>query len=117
MDETKIRARNFLYRKYKGKQPNTALIDCLIEFNYEEKLLTFNYDVVTKLIGPIKPVGESREDHIRLKNLEALTLLVSQLLIDIDEVEHENIKSSEHSRKQSAKVAGAFLDKIGIVNR
>ncbi len=42
-----------------------------------------NYNVVTKLIGPICPVGETNTDEARLKNLKDMIELTDRLLFDI----------------------------------
>lgn len=72
------------------------------------------YDVVKKLIGPIKPVGETNEDSRRFENLKAMTQLIDELLTDIDAVGMEKSRV-EYSRKRAGEFADAFLTKIGIV--
>jgi len=74
-----------------------------------------NYDVVTKLIGPIKPVGETNRDEDRFLNLQEMTELVDKLLTDIDAVAYENMNRGEFSRKRAGEFAKKFLDKIGII--
>lgn len=44
------------------------------------------YEVVTKIIGPIGPVGETHTDEQRRKNLNHLILLSSSLIGCIDAV-------------------------------
>jgi len=44
------------------------------------------YKVITKLIGPINPVGETHIDTGRFDNLKVMTDVVEMLLIDIDKV-------------------------------
>ena len=61
------------------------------------------YDVVIKLIGPINPVGESRNDDERFENLKNMTSLVDSLLMDI-----KRIAEKRDSQKYSVKRAGAF---------
>lgn len=41
------------------------------------------YDVVTKLIGPVEAIGDSREDQQRLSNLAELIDLIDELLQDV----------------------------------
>ena len=41
------------------------------------------FDVVTKLIGPVQPVGETYADHARLENMKALTELTERLIAEI----------------------------------
>ena len=38
------------------------------------------YEVVTKLVGPINPVGETRRDAERLENLKVMGELVGALI-------------------------------------
>lgn len=73
------------------------------------------YDVVTKLVGPTFPVGETTEDNQRFENLQALTALVDRLLTDIDMIATLNQKRQEYSMKRAGDFCGKFLDKIGIV--
>lgn len=72
------------------------------------------YDVVTKLIGPVRPVGETHEDERRLENLKALTELTDQLLTDIDEIAADNKNRPEYSLTRAFNFCNKFLDKIGI---
>jgi len=44
------------------------------------------YEVVNKLIGPIKPVGETHTDNDRFINLNNMIQLVDMLLFDIAQV-------------------------------
>ena len=46
------------------------------------------YDVVKKLIGKIKPVGETTEDNKRYENLEETIDLVESLISDLEEASH-----------------------------
>ena len=71
------------------------------------------YDVVIKLVGPVKPVGETYEDDRRFENLKVLTALVDKLLTDIDTVGMEKSRV-EFSRNRAGKYADDFLTKIGI---
>ena len=45
------------------------------------------YEVVLKLTGPVRPVGETNEDARRLANMKKLTELTSALLDCISSVE------------------------------
>ena len=74
------------------------------------------YDVVTKLIGPIKPVGETNSDNERFENLTNMCNLVDQLLIDIDDVGMQK-DNYEFSCKRAGRYAAEFLTRIGEVNR
>lgn len=72
------------------------------------------YDIVTKLTGPIEPVGESNEDEKRLNNLKELTYLVDKLIYDIDQVAMYNKDRVEASMQRIGKFADDFLTGLGI---
>ncbi len=71
------------------------------------------YDIVVKLSGKIKPVGETGEDNRRYENLKVVTDLVDKLLTDIDAVAMEGNRV-EFSIKRAGQFAKKFLDRIGI---
>lgn len=73
------------------------------------------YDVVMKLVGPTRPVGETYEDARRFENLAVLTRLVDRLMTEIHEIATENTKRQEYSMKRAGEFCGKFLDNIGIV--
>ena len=70
------------------------------------------YELVTRLTGPIDPVGETNEDHRRLENLKTVCSLVDKLVFDIHEVNVRNAKHYENSRLVAARVAKDFLSRI-----
>jgi hypothetical protein len=66
------------------------------------------YEIITKLIGPIQPVGESNEDSKRLDNLTATTDLIDKLLMDV--MNASNVKDRyEHSMKQIGLQADLYI--------
>lgn len=66
-------------------------------------------DVVRKLVGPVRPVGETNADDERFENLKALTELVDALLGDINTLApHRN--RYEFSIKRAGEYAAKFLD-------
>lgn len=73
------------------------------------------YEVVTKLVGPIDPVGETNTDDARYKNLEVMTELVNRLLTDIDYVA-ANKDRPEFSMSRAGKHASEAFDIYGITN-
>jgi hypothetical protein len=73
-----------------------------------------NYDVVKKLIGNVRPVGETREDEKRLENLKALCELMDEIHTEIDAVAYDFRNNHEYSIKEAVKVANDFLTKLGI---
>lgn len=74
-----------------------------------------NYDVVKKLIGEIRPVGETNTDNARFENLKAMCDLMDQIHTAIDDVAYQFKDSHEFSVKRAADYANKFLDKLGIV--
>ena len=75
------------------------------------------YDVVTKLIGDIDPVGETHTDNKRLENLKALILLTNKLMGDIDRVYRLNKDFHQASMKEASNTAKAFLDAVCEVDQ
>lgn len=72
-------------------------------------------EIVIKLIGPIRPVGDASVDPERLENLKDLTDLVNALVVLIDDVATINNDSHEHSRAVAGKHAYKFLaETLGI---
>ena len=69
------------------------------------------YDVVTRLIGPVNPIGETREDKKRLENLKILTGLVEELFSDIEQVALFRHRV-EWSMKTAGKAAKEFMDRV-----
>lgn len=62
-----------------------------------------HYAIITKLIGPVKPVGETHADFIRLQNLHAMIDLVGKLVDAIDVVAENAWRSLRwywHGRRQ-----------------
>jgi len=69
------------------------------------------YDVVVKIIGPIRPVGETNTDSDRLSNLQATIDLVDDLLSDIRAVAI-NDDRPEASMKLAGETAREFLNNL-----
>lgn len=72
------------------------------------------YEVVTKLIGKIEPIGETQTDDIRFENLKLLTDLVDKLLCDIDRISYEYKDCQQYSKKRASDFACKFQDSLGI---
>lgn len=71
------------------------------------------YDVVTKLVGPIRPVGKTETDEIRFENLKTMCDLVNALLTDIDSVAM-CAHRSEFSVSRAGKYAADFQTNMRI---
>jgi len=72
------------------------------------------YEVATKLIGPVRPVGETNIDNERFDNLKVMTELVDRLLKDIDDVASWKGRA-EFSMNRAGKYADDFYTRIGII--
>ncbi len=69
------------------------------------------YEIIKKLIGPINPVGETREDEKRLENLEYLIGVIELFVEDIEEVaKHRN--RVEYSMKKAGERAYKFRNTL-----
>lgn len=81
----------------------------------EESKKFTNLEIVKRLIGPIRPVAETRADEERFENLKEMCDLVNKLVTEIDDVAYENKNRQEYSVKKSADYASNFITKtLGI---
>lgn len=72
-------------------------------------------EIVKKLVGNIRPIGESNTDNERFGNLKDMCELVDDLIVEIDSVHYYNRNSHEASVKRAADYANDFLtNTIGI---
>ena len=74
------------------------------------------YEVITKLVGPIDPIAESREDDRRFENLKVMISIFDKIHSDLDDLEFEHKNKPEFSRKRAAEYVSCYFDKIGIKN-
>lgn len=73
--------------------------------------------VITKLIGPIEPVGETELDNERFENLKAQCKVVEDLIMRIQFVANTNKGKHEFSMKRAGEYADRFLiNTIGITS-
>lgn len=72
------------------------------------------YGIITKLIGPINPIGDSSIDELRFQNLKHMTILVDKLIAEIDIIA-SNKTRPEFSMKRAGVFADKFLNDLGIV--
>ena len=73
------------------------------------------YEIVTKLVGKINPVGETDTDNERFENLKIICELVEKLVVDIDTVGYSNKNAYEFSKKRAAEYSEKFIiERLGI---
>lgn len=73
------------------------------------------YEIVTKLVGRINPVGEANIDNERFENLKVMCELVEKLVVDIDTVGYSNKNAYEFSKKRAAEYSKKFItERLGI---
>lgn len=68
-----------------------------------------NFDVVKKLIGEIRPVGETNEDNKRFENLQAMCKLMDEIDTEIKNVAWDFRNRNEYSIKKAVEYADNFL--------
>ncbi len=74
-----------------------------------------NLEIVNKIIGPIRPVGNSEIDAERYENLKAMCELVNELVTQIDSVSYDFQDRQEASIKKASEYSTNFIDKtLGI---
>lgn len=71
-----------------------------------------NFDVVKKLIGEIRPVGDAAIDPQRLENLKAMCELMDEIHSAIDAVAYDFKDDKQGSVKACCDYATKFLDKL-----
>lgn len=69
------------------------------------------FDIVTRLVGPVQPIGETYADDARLDNLKKLTELTERLLAEIRQAA-SCADRPEASMSKAGKYAKDFLDEI-----
>jgi hypothetical protein len=73
-------------------------------------------DIVSKLVGPVRPVGSTHVDDERFENLKVLCLLTNQLVAMIDDVAYSAQGHVEFSIKRAGDYASKCLTiSIGIL--
>lgn len=73
--------------------------------------------IVTKLIGPIDPVGETNTDNERFESLKAQCQLVEELITRIQYIANTNKNRHESSMQRAGNYADLFLTKtLGITS-
>lgn len=72
------------------------------------------YDVVKKLIGDVRPKGDSSVDYKILENLKELCKLHAEIHKAIDEVAYDFRDDKQGSVKMCCDEATKYLDTLGI---
>lgn len=70
-----------------------------------------HYEIVKKLIGPVRGVGETNEDGRRESNLRKTIELVDRLVFDIGEAARDK-NSPQYSVAMIGKTASKFLSDL-----
>ena len=72
-------------------------------------------EIIKKLIGEIRPVGETNTDNARFENLKTLCNLVDELVGEIDGVGYDFQNNHQFSMKRASDYAKKFMtDTLGI---
>ena len=72
-----------------------------------------NYDVVKKLIGEIRPIGETRADDERFENLKEMCKLMDEIDTAIKNVAWDFRHHNEYSIKRAVEYADKFMKTVG----
>lgn len=72
------------------------------------------YDVVKKLIGEIRPVGDASRDPQRLENLKEMCKLHAEIHKAIDDVAYDFKDDKQGTVVTSCNFANKYLDSLGI---
>ena len=72
-------------------------------------------EIVTKLVGDIRPRGETNHDEDSFKNLKVMLKLIEELTAEVKDISYRNQHAQEYSIKRSVEYINQFLaDEIGI---
>ena len=72
-------------------------------------------DIVRKIVGPIRPVGETNEDNERFENLKVMCKLIEGLLNDVERVGYDYRNAHEFSKKRASTHAQKFIAEMAEV--
>lgn len=70
------------------------------------------HEIIKKLIGNINPIGETNVDNERFENLQQLTQLADNLIMDIEDMAFRNRNAHEFSIKRAVTHANDFINDI-----
>jgi hypothetical protein len=91
-------------------RPQNALVDSRKRPAIFLKSFMTHYDIVKKMIGEIKPVGETNIDNDRFENLKIMCALIEDLCNDVDRVAVEFKDRTEFSVKRACDYAENFCN-------
>ncbi len=72
------------------------------------------HEILRKLIGKIKPIGETNTDNIRYENLNIQLKLMKELNSEIISIAYELRNRQEFSISRSVKLCNKYLDDLKI---
>ena len=72
------------------------------------------YELIQKLTGNIRPVGESNEDEQRLKNVKVFIEVFDKMHVEIDAIGYDYISRPEASMRTIAETCNEYIDSMGI---
>lgn len=70
------------------------------------------FNALCLLIGPINPIGDSREDEIRFNNLETFVEVFDKMYCVMDDIVYYNKGKHEASIKRAVDCCNQFLTKF-----
>lgn len=73
-----------------------------------------NYDIVKKLIGEVRPKGDSSSDYQILENLKELIKLHGEIHKAIDDVAYDFMGDNQASIKMCQQEAIMYMYSLGI---
>jgi len=73
-----------------------------------------NYDVVKKIIGPVRPLGDASKDYEILDNLKKLCELHQEIHLAIEAVVYDFKDNQQGSIKACCEYASKYLDSLSI---
>lgn len=73
-----------------------------------------NYDIVKKLIGDIRPLGDASRDYLILDNLKAMCDLHFEIQLAIANIAYDFKDDKQKSVKDCCDFANKYLDSLGV---
>ena len=75
-----------------------------------------NYEIVKRLIGNVRPLGDASRDSEILDNLKELCKLHAEIHKAIDDIAYDFKDDKQGSVKACCDYANNYLDSLGIAN-